>query len=81
MVDDRDFFREATLRICSSLEIDKALWNCFMFIRESIPADFIALSVLDSGLNSTEIIATANVSGGRTVLRTPPFAACGAANL
>ena len=66
-INEKDFFREATLRICSSLEIDKALWNCFMFIRESIPADFIAMYVMDSGLAASEIIATANISGGKTV--------------
>jgi len=37
IVDEKDFFREATLRICSSLEIEKALWDCFMYIRALYP--------------------------------------------
>lgn len=44
-MDERDFFREATLRICGSLEIEKALGDCFMYIREHIPADRIYFNV------------------------------------
>jgi hypothetical protein len=44
-----DFFREATLRICGSLEIEKALWDCFMYLRGYIPADRIYFNVYDPG--------------------------------
>lgn len=63
-MDERDFFREATLRICGSLEIEKALWDCFMYIREHIPADHIYFSVYDPGVGISEIIAKADISGG-----------------
>ncbi len=36
MVDEKDFFREVTLQICSSLEIEKALWDCLMYIRNQM---------------------------------------------
>ncbi|MBW2364057.1 MAG: sigma 54-interacting transcriptional regulator [Deltaproteobacteria bacterium] len=46
-INEKDFFREATLRICGSLDIDKALHQCFLYIRDYIPADRIGLSVFD----------------------------------
>jgi transcriptional regulator with GAF, ATPase, and Fis domain len=65
MVDEKDFFREATLRICGSLEIEKALWDCFMYIRQYIPADFIMMSTYNPNIGIGENIAEANVNGGK----------------
>lgn len=39
------FFREAVLRICSSLDIDKALDSCLNYLQNFIPADSMHLSV------------------------------------
>jgi len=64
IIDESVFFREATLRICGSLEIEKALWDSFMYIRNYIPADIILFSVYDPGLGIGEIIAKADVRGG-----------------
>ena len=63
-VNENDFFRKATLRICGSLEIERALWDCFMYIRDYIPADIILYNVYDPGVGIGEIIAKADVSGG-----------------
>jgi len=46
-VNEKDFFREATLRICGSLDIDKALHQCLLYIRDYIPVDRIGLNVFD----------------------------------
>lgn len=64
MVDENDFFREATLRICSSLEIEKALWECLMYIRDYIPVDFIFMTLYDSALCVGEVVAKADIHGG-----------------
>ena len=64
MVDEKDFFREATLRICGSLEIEKALWDCFMYTRDYIPADIMLIIVYYPGVGVMEIIAKADVDGG-----------------
>ena len=37
-VDENLFFREARLRLCSSLEIEAALKRCYEYIRPFIPA-------------------------------------------
>jgi len=65
MVDEKDFFREATLRICGSLEIEKALWNCLIYIRHHIPADMIFMSVYDPGTGTAETLAKADLQGGQ----------------
>ncbi|MFA6412216.1 MAG: sigma 54-interacting transcriptional regulator [Syntrophales bacterium] len=63
-IDENDFFREATLRICGSLELDRALWDCLMYIRDYIPADIMLFNVYDPGVGIGETIAKADVSGG-----------------
>ena len=65
MIDEKDFFREATLRICGSLEIEKALWDCFMYIRQYIPADFMFMSTYDPNTGIGENIAEADIHGGK----------------
>jgi len=71
-MDENEFFREATLRICSSLEIEKALWRCYLYIRDYIPADSMGLHIYDPGLGVNETIAEATLSGGTAVsIKTP----------
>ena len=64
MVDENKFFREITLRICGSLDIEKALWNCLLYIREIMPADELMLTVYDPAAGSLDIVATAQIDGG-----------------
>ena len=66
-IDESVFFREATLRICGSLEIEKAMWDCLMYIRDYIPADVILFSIYDEGLGISETIAKADTDGGELV--------------
>ena len=59
MVDENEFFREATLKICSSLEIEKALWKVLLYLRQFIPANALFLNVYDPGLGVIELITGA----------------------
>lgn len=59
------FFQEAALRICGSLDIEKALWLCFMYIKEFIPADQVFLTYYDADLGTIKALASANSDGGR----------------
>lgn len=61
------FFREATLRICGSLEIEKALWDTFTFLRESIPADEAFLHYYDPQINATTVFASAGAIGAKRI--------------
>lgn len=44
---ETEFFREVTLRICSSLDIDYALSRTFEYLQEYIPADAVGLGYHD----------------------------------
>jgi len=46
-LDRNEFFRQATLRICSSLDIGKALFNFLQYIRLFMPASKVTLGVFD----------------------------------
>jgi hypothetical protein len=46
-VDESVFFREATLRICSSLNIAKALKSCFDYVKLYIPMNRMYLHIID----------------------------------
>lgn len=63
-VTENEFFREMTLRICGSLEIEKALWHCFLYVREILPADELILTVYDPEAGMLEVVATASDTGG-----------------
>ncbi len=64
-IDENYFFREATLRICRSLQIEKTLWDCFMYIRDYIPTDIMLIDVYNIMSGTGEIIAKADLSGGK----------------
>jgi transcriptional regulator with GAF, ATPase, and Fis domain len=61
-VDENVFFREATLRICSSLDIDTALKECFQYIRAFIPVLRMSLHILDPDLNVLRFVASVGVN-------------------
>ena len=66
-VDEKGFFREATLRICGRLEIEKALWLCLLYLRDYIPAEEAALLYYSPSLGTVTLYATASSDGGEFV--------------
>ncbi|MDR3555667.1 MAG: sigma 54-interacting transcriptional regulator [Syntrophobacteraceae bacterium] len=66
-----EFFRDATLQICSSLDIEKALFNCLQYIRSFIPASHVALSLFEPGSGSVVKMLIIDHLGGRKSL--PPI--------
>jgi len=58
------FFREAVLRICSSLDIDKALESCLEYVKDYIPADSLRLSVYLSDVRMLRFVAVAGEADG-----------------
>ncbi|MCX5806156.1 MAG: sigma 54-interacting transcriptional regulator [Proteobacteria bacterium] len=63
-VDENQFFREITLRICGSLEIEKALWHCFLYLRNIIPTDELILTEYNHGTGTLDVVAIADEHGG-----------------
>jgi transcriptional regulator with GAF, ATPase, and Fis domain len=56
-VDEALFFREATLRLCSSLDIETALNRCYEYIRLFIPVVQAHLHILDFEQNVLRLVA------------------------
>ncbi|MDY6904240.1 MAG: sigma 54-interacting transcriptional regulator [Thermodesulfobacteriota bacterium] len=64
-VDEKEFFRQATIRICGTLELERALGNCFEYLKEFIALDAIYLHYFDSKKDSAVVLAEAGEHGGR----------------
>lgn len=60
-MDENTFFREATLRICSSLNPRRAMERTLEYIRDFVPADGLFVGLFDPDLNI-----------GRTIVRVFP---------
>jgi transcriptional regulator with GAF, ATPase, and Fis domain len=76
-LDEYEFFREATLRICGNLEIEVALFECLEYLKKEIPADSANLSVWESDIKSIRVIARATGAGGMKtdhLIPMPPIA-------
>jgi transcriptional regulator with GAF, ATPase, and Fis domain len=65
-VNEDEFFRQATLRLCGSLQVEKALYSCLTYIREFMPVDQAALNIYDQEAGVIEVVARATVDGGKT---------------
>ena len=62
---ETEFFREVTLRICSSLDIDYALSRTFEYLQEHIPADTMGLgyhNVDEEQIDPARIFVVAKVA-------------------
>ncbi|ABC82967.1 sigma-54-dependent Fis family transcriptional regulator [Anaeromyxobacter dehalogenans] len=57
------FFRELTLRICSTLDIQKAIERVFPVLRARVPLDELRLEVLDRKLGAVRQIARVSTAG------------------
>jgi len=62
-VDNDVFFREATLRICSSLEADRFLGDSFDYLRQYIPAEQAALTHYYEEKGEHAVLAMASPKG------------------
>ncbi len=66
-VNETVFFREATLRICGSLEIEKALHHCLQYISAYIPSSQMSFHVYDRDRGIVETVANATHEGSRAL--------------
>ncbi len=63
-VDENDFFRQATMRICGQLKIETAMVKFLQYIQEFMPADRICLELYAPDFSSLRTIAMATPSEG-----------------
>lgn len=64
MIDENEFFRNATLRLIGSLRIEEGLHSCFEYLAWHIPADAIYLERHEHQLGAMRIVARADATGG-----------------
>jgi transcriptional regulator with GAF, ATPase, and Fis domain len=57
-IDKNHFFRQMTLRICSSLNIETALESCFLYLKDHIPLSTITFGLFDTESYALDIVAT-----------------------
>jgi transcriptional regulator with GAF, ATPase, and Fis domain len=62
-VDENEFFRQVTIRICGSLDIQLALEKTFEYIKDLIPARGLGLFLLDPDLSAVHIVALVEPEG------------------
>ncbi len=67
MIDENEFFRHATLRICGSLEIEEGMSSCVRYLREFIPVDRMFLQVYEPDLVAIRTVAIATAEEGQKV--------------
>ena len=60
MIDENEFFRNATLRICGHLEIEMGLQACIKYISQYMPADTFYLERYEKDLEAMRIVARAS---------------------
>lgn len=63
-VDENIFFREVTIRVCSSLKIELALQRSLEYISEHIPLDDLVMAIYDPYQKVYRHIAHADKSAG-----------------
>jgi transcriptional regulator with GAF, ATPase, and Fis domain len=62
-----NFFREATLRICGSLEVEEFLDDSFQYLSGFIPVEQMALSYYNPNTGKQTVLAIASSDGARLV--------------
>jgi len=73
--EQNEFFRQATLRICGSLHIGKALERIFEYLRQVLPVDEMGLFLYDPGLNLFRRIAGVKSHSGKDFSPVSPMPA------
>jgi len=63
-----DFFRQATMRLCSSLDIEKAMFNSISYLNDFFPVSEMLLTIFDPDIRLVHNIAMVNLKGIQ-----PPF--------
>jgi len=59
-IDENEFFRQATLRICGNLEVEEAMFSLLQFLSEFMPVDAMVLEYYDHDYNAMRSIALAS---------------------
>lgn len=56
-MNDKDFFHQATLRICGSIELDLVMGDCFDFLKQFMPVNTISFNIYDPDMGAIQNVA------------------------
>jgi transcriptional regulator with GAF, ATPase, and Fis domain len=73
MIDENDFFRQVTTRMCGSLDIKTALARAFEYLRDFIPLDAMGLHLYEPELDVMRTIARVSASGSFVIDKVTPL--------
>lgn len=62
-IDPNTFFRQVTLALCSSLDVNTALHRCLIYLRQFMPADKMIFGLYDSGQCAINHVAAVSDTG------------------
>ncbi len=62
-INENEFFREATLRICSTLDVEQALLACLNYVKDFIPSDRLGFTIYDPTLGAFRTLAIVSPTG------------------
>ncbi len=65
MIDENDFFRQMTIRICGSLDLDRSLQHSLLYLRSFMPVDEIFLHLYEQSLGAIRTIAAVTSADSR----------------
>jgi len=58
IVDERDFFRHVTMRLCSSLDLEMAMNRCFQYLKLVMPVDEMNLHLYEGESDAIRTVAS-----------------------
>ncbi|MCP4117059.1 MAG: sigma-54-dependent Fis family transcriptional regulator [Desulfobacteraceae bacterium] len=73
MVDENQFFKEVTRRICGNLDIEKAMSDCLAYLKEFIPMDTMLLNTYEPDIGAIRNIAQVSESPREKLYDTIPL--------
>jgi transcriptional regulator with GAF, ATPase, and Fis domain len=65
MIDDNEFFREATIRFCGTLNLEAGMRNCLMFLRDIIPTDGMFFHQVNLDKDVSRLIAHVSLDNSK----------------
>ena len=66
-----ELFREVTVRVCGTLNLEGALQETFTYLRDFLPLDELRINILDRDNQVIKVIAVVNASGSKEMLDNP----------
>jgi len=73
-IDENEFFRESTIRICGTLDIEAAMCSCMKYLKHFMPADKMYLQHYEPTLGGMRTVATATPKAGQRLDQVTPLA-------